>query len=156
MRMWVICRYSSAVLFPPARASGFNSGFTLIELLVVLFLVGLLTSVVLPGMERMARNAQHKTERDAILGRLGELGYEAFLTGRAIALTNSPTGASAVGASYPIKMPEGWRLSVATPVIYGFNGICGGGEVILRAPDQTQEKLVLRPPLCKIEDRAAN
>jgi len=131
-------------------------GFTLIELLVVLFLVGLLTSVVLPGMERMARSAQYKTERDTIIGRLGELGYEAYLTGKAISLTSSPTGVSAVGASYPIAMPEGWRLSVTDPVVYGFNGICGGGEVVLIAPDQAQEKFVLRAPLCKVEDRAAN
>jgi type II secretory pathway pseudopilin PulG len=128
----------------------------LIELLVVLFLVGLLTAVVLPGMERMARSAQHKAERDTIIGRLEELGYEAFLTGKAIALTSSPSGASAVSANYPIKVPEGWRLSVASPVVYGFNGICSGGQVVLLAPDQTQENLVLRPPLCKVEARVAN
>lgn len=150
--MWAIYRYSNVVWRQPVRAKG----FTLIELLVVLFLVGLLTSVVLPGMERMARSSQHKTERDAIIGRLEELGYEAFLTGRAIALTSSPIGVSAVNANYPIKLPEGWRLSVAKPVVYAFNGICGGGEVVLLAPDQTQENLVLKPPLCKVEDRVAN
>jgi len=57
-------------------------GFTLIELLVVLFIVGMLTAVVFPSMERMARTSQLKTERDAILGRLGELGYEAYLSGK--------------------------------------------------------------------------
>ena len=149
--MWAICRHSNAVWCERVRARG----FTLIELLVVLFLVGLLTAVVLPGMERMMRSAQHKTERDAIIGRLEELGYEAFLTGKAIALSSSPTGASAAGANYPIKMPEGWRLSVASPVVYGFNGICGGGEVVLIAPDQTQEKFALRAPLCKVENRVS-
>ncbi len=156
MQMWDICRYSNAGWRQPVHTNSWALGFTLIELLVVLFLVGLLTSVVLPGMERMARSAQYKTERDAIIGRLEELGYEAFLTGKAIALASSPVGLSAVGASYPIRMPEGWRLSVASPVIYGFNGICGGGQVVLFAPDQTQERFVLRPPLCKVETGVMN
>ena len=152
MRMWAICRHSNV-----GRGCRTNaSGFTLIELLVVLFLVGLLTAVVLPGMERMARSAQYRTERDAIIGRLGDLGYEAFLTGKSIALTSSPTGVSIVGSSYPIALPEGWRLNVTSPVVYEFNGICGGGEVVLQAPDRTRESLVLKPPLCKVEDRAAN
>jgi prepilin-type N-terminal cleavage/methylation domain-containing protein len=157
MPMWAIChRHSNSVRCEASPGSAVNSGFTLIEMLVVLVLVGLLTAVVLPNMERMASSARHRTERDAIIGRLGELGYRAFLSGKAITLTSSPTGASAVSASYPIKLPKGWRLQVPSPVVYAFNGICGGGEVVLLAPDHTQEKLVLRPPVCKVEDHAAD
>jgi prepilin-type N-terminal cleavage/methylation domain-containing protein len=122
-------------------------GFTLIELLVVLFLVGLLTAVVLPSMERMARSSQLKTERDAIAGRLGELGYEAYLSGKSIVLSGS---LSAVRATYPIDLPEGWELRVARPVVFSFNGICGGGEVTLMAPDGSLEKFDLVPPSCEL------
>ncbi len=122
-------------------------GFTLIELLVVLFLVGLLTAVVIPSMERMARSSQLKTERDAILGRLGELGYEAFLSGKSITLSSS---SSAVRAGYPIDLPEGWELRVTRPVVFAFNGICGGGEVTLIAPDKVSEKFDLVPPSCEV------
>src|SRR3972149_7371846 len=122
-------------------------GFTLIELLVVLFLVGLLTAVVLPSVERMARSSQLKTERDAIVGRLGELGYEAFLSGKSITLSSSASG---VRAAYPIDMPEGWQLRVKRPVVFLFNGICGGGEITLIAPDNVMEKFDLVPPACKV------
>jgi prepilin-type N-terminal cleavage/methylation domain-containing protein len=122
-------------------------GFTLIELLVVLFLVGLLTAVVFPSMERMARSSQLKTERDAIVGRLGELGYKAFLSGKSITLSSS---ASAVRGSYPIDLPEGWELRVTRPVVFLFNGICGGGEVTLVAPDKVSERLDLVPPSCEV------
>lgn len=122
-------------------------GFTLIEMLVVLLLVGLLTAVVLPSMERMARSSQMKTERDAIVGRLGELGYEAFLSGKSITLSSS---ASAVRAGYPIDIPEGWQLRVKRPIDFLFNGICGGGEVTLIAPDYVSEKFDLAPPSCEV------
>lgn len=122
-------------------------GFTLIELLVVLFLVGLLTAVVFPSMERMARTSQLKTERDAILGRLGELGYEAYLSGKSITLSSSTSG---VRAGYPIDIPEGWQLRVKRPIAFLFNGICGGGEVTLIAPDNVVEKFDLVPPACKV------
>jgi prepilin-type N-terminal cleavage/methylation domain-containing protein len=122
-------------------------GFTLIELLVVLFLIGLLTAVVLPSMERMARSSQLKTERDAIAGRLGELGYEAFLSGKSIVLSGS---SSAVRAAYPIDLPEGWELRVTRPVVFVFNGICGGGEVTLIAPDRSLERFDLVPPSCEV------
>lgn len=122
-------------------------GFTLIELLVVLFLVGLLTAVVFPSMERMARTAQMKTERDTILGRLGELGYEAYLSGKTVTLSSSVSG---VRAGYPIDIPEGWQLRVKQPIVFLFNGICGGGEVTLIAPDNVTERFDLVPPACKV------
>ena len=122
-------------------------GFTLIELLVVLALVGLLTAVALPSMERMARSSQLKTERDAIVGRLGELGYEAFLSGKSITLSNS---LSAVRTGYPIDLPNGWELRVARPIVFLFNGICGGGEVTLVAPDKVPERFDLVPPACEV------
>jgi len=122
-------------------------GFTLIELLVVLFLVGLLTAVVFPSMERMARSSQLKAERDAIVGRLGELGYDAFLHGKSITLSSS---SSAVLASYPVALPEGWELRVIRPIVFLFNGMCGGGGVILIAPDKVSERLDLAPPSCEV------
>ena len=66
-----------------------SRGFTLIEVLVVLLLGALLTATVLPAMQRMLEAAQYKTARDAIVGRLGELGYEAFASGRSLVLASS-------------------------------------------------------------------
>ncbi|HZW26119.1 MAG TPA: type II secretion system protein [Gallionella sp.] len=122
-------------------------GFTLIELLVVIFLVGLLTAVVLPSMERMARGAQFKTDRDEIIGRLGELSYEAFLSGKPIVLASS---SSAVRASYPIELPEGWALRVNKPIVFAFNGICSGGELTLVTPDNSIERYDLVAPACEV------
>ncbi len=111
--MWVICRHTEqgCRLLPRSR------GFTLIEMLVVLLIAGMLTAVVVPAMERMSRSAQLKSEHDAILGELDGLGYEAFLSGKSVTLSGS---VSAVAATYPIRMPEGWALRVAHPVVFCF------------------------------------
>lgn len=127
------------------------TGFTLIELLVVLVLAGLLTAVVLPAMERMANSSRLKTERDTIVGRMGELSYEAFLSGKSIVLRSSD--ALDVSTPSPIKLPEDWKIEVVKPIVFSFNGICGGGEVTLIAPDGLKEKLVLVAPACEIEQK---
>ena len=131
-----------------------SRGFTLIEVLVVLLLGALLTATVLPAMQRMLEAAQYKTARDAIVGRLGELGYEAFASGRSLVLASSSAapagqGASAAPPPYPLELPEGWAIEVERPIRFAFNGICEGGTLTLRAPGRPPEKLLLEPPLCK-------
>lgn len=143
MPMWVICRR----IEQECRVMPRSRGFTLIEMLVVLLIAGLLTAVVVPAMERMSRGSQLKSEHDTIVGELDGLGYGAFLSGKSVTLSGS---VSAVAATYPIKMPEGWQLRVAHPVVFAFNGICGGGEVTLVTPDGVEEKLTLIGPVCRI------
>lgn len=153
------CTRWRSVAAPAWRARG----FTLIEMLVVLLLGALLTATVLPAMQRMLEAAQYKTARDAIVGRLGELAYEAFASGRSLVLTSSGAalappaatpgapgkGADAAPPPYPLEVPEGWAIEVERPIRFAFNGICEGGTVTLRPPGRPPEKLVLAPPLCK-------
>jgi prepilin-type N-terminal cleavage/methylation domain-containing protein len=160
------CDHRRGVAAPAWRARG----FTLIEMLVVLLLGALLTATVLPAMQRMLEAAQYKTTHDAIVGRLGELAYEAFASGRSLVLTSSAAGAqpapappptvlgtpgglgSGAGAApppYPLDLPEGWAIEVERPIRFAFNGICEGGTLTLRAPGRAPEKLILAPPLCK-------
>ena len=135
-----------------------ESGFTLIEMLVVLLLGALLTATVLPAMQRMHDAAQYKTARDALVGRLGELAYEAFASGRSVVLTSSGAaatpglpgkGGEEAQPPYPVEVPEGWVIEVERPIKFAFNGICEGGTLTLRAPGRPPEKLLLEPPLCK-------
>lgn len=143
MQMWVICLSTESLCMRVA-----HRGFTLIELLVVLFIAGLLTAVVIPAMERMSRSTQLKTEHDAMLGEIGELGYAAFLSGKSVALTDSVVPPA---ANYPITVPDGWKVRVAKPITFAFNGICSGGKLTLIAPDGAEEQHKLLAPVCRIE-----
>lgn len=67
----------------PAFVSVPAPGFTLLELLVVLVLVGLVTTLALPNLERLQAAVTSKTERDHILDQLAGLGREAMLRRRA-------------------------------------------------------------------------
>ena len=64
-------------------------GFTLLELLVVLVLVGLVTALAFPNLERLQGAVTSKTERDYILDQFAGLGREAMLRRRAYVVFGS-------------------------------------------------------------------
>jgi len=66
---------------PPARPDRRN-GVTLVELLVVLVLLGVITAVALPNVERFYRSVTRSAERDGILDQFAGLGADAMRQGR--------------------------------------------------------------------------
>ena len=77
-------------------------GFTLLELLVVLVLVGLVTALAVPNLERLRTAVTRTTERDYILDQFAGLGRQAMLKGRAYVVFGTG-GAQGVGLAEPAR-----------------------------------------------------
>ena len=154
-------------------------GFTLLELLVVLVLVGLVTTLALPNLERLQGSVTRKTERDYILDQIAGLGREAMLKRRAYVVFGSPgeqqagapgTGGETASASarrprsgpardgfgtrgherYPIDLPDGWEIQLDEPLVVYANGLCLGAGLSLYHQGAEDVRVVLEPPYCRV------
>ena len=141
---------------PEAAAGGrpgaqLQAGFTLLEVLVVLVLVGLLTALAVPNLQRMSQSVEAATRRDAVLADIGGLGYRAYVIGQSFEL-GPATAAQMLRDGNPVlALPAGWRIAAEPAVRYSFSGYCAGGTLQLQAPDGSLERLVLQPPLCRVQ-----
>jgi len=138
------------------------AGYTLIELLVVLLIFSLLAGIIFPRLTTMYDSVQVAFERDEVFAHLGELGYLAFRQSRDFTLISYPIDkadnedrletSSLIEDEMPslLKLPEGWKVRVETPILFSSNGVCNGGTIKL----QYQQQLFLvklPPPFCEPE-----
>lgn len=111
-------------------------------MLVVLLIVGLLASIGLPRLQRLATSLEMANQRQSLIGQIDNLPYQAYSSAREITLGTDPSSV--------IDMPDDWQLKVARPVRYSAIGVCSGGRVTLIDPEGGQEAFELKAPFCRI------
>lgn len=127
-----------------------HSGYTLLEMIVVLAVIGLAAALVAPAGFRTIATWRLHTERDAILGQLAALPARALDSGEGLTM---PAGELPTGTA-GIELPEGWRLTLASPLEIRPNGACGGAGGTLEAGGRAFD-FELAPPFCRPLIKAA-
>lgn len=150
------CRPDSARGLLRAPAAAGSRGFTLLEVLLVVALMGLLTSLVVPNLQRVVAGLESATRRDGVLSDVNLLGYRAHALGQSFELSATTAGQLLRDGSPVLPLPEGWRLEAESPIHYSASGFCEGGALQLKPPGAAPLRLVLESPLCRVRPRASS
>lgn len=126
-------------------ASRMPRGFTLIEMLVVMAVLGLASSVVLPGMWRMLEAARARGDIADMEAAIASLPARRFFAATPATLDRDSF------AALVAPLPEGWDLAVPSPIRFATNGVCSGGELTLSAPGGLVLRYRLAPLTCAME-----
>jgi prepilin-type N-terminal cleavage/methylation domain-containing protein len=120
-----------------------SAGFTMIELLVTLVLLGLITSMAVPGIDSWLRARQASSVRIALSNEMTLLPLQAKMSGQRLQLSEA---SQLSDDSLPLRFIE--------PVIVLPNGYCLGGQVALMqnstAENLNETRFDILPPLCEV------
>ncbi len=131
-------------------------GFTLLELIVVLALLGVVTTLAVPNLNRLYESVQRGSERDNILDQLSSLGQRARIANANLAVHGAQEAGSEEATiepgyrAYDLALPPGWRLELEEPLRARANGVCLGGSVTLRHVSGATYRATFEPPYCQV------
>lgn len=120
-----------------------HGGFTLLEMIVVLAILGLAAALVGPSMVRSIDTWRRQAAMDLLLDQLRALPGNARKSGKPIVVSD----ATLASASPPLRIDADWVLHAPEPWSVASNGVCQGGQVIIRN-GYGERSIRVAPPFC--------
>ncbi len=158
-----LCANASGLRASPTGRPWQTGGFTLIEMLVVMVLMGLLSALALPAMQRWHDAVQVRAQAAVVLDALRAAAFAAGASRRDIVMDESSfasaVAAPAAAASNPtegrrelaVVLPLGWMLKRVVPATFLSNGLCRPGLVALQTERGETVMVQVHGPLCAVE-----
>lgn len=128
-------------MFQPDRTAKMKklAGFTMVELLVTLVLIGLITSMAVPGIDAWLRARQASSVRMALSNEMTLLPLQAKMSGQRLELSEA---SQLNDTSLPLRFTQ--------PVVVLANGYCLGGQLTLQQ-NEVETRYDVVPPLCEVK-----
>jgi prepilin-type N-terminal cleavage/methylation domain-containing protein len=164
-RQWEILGVSSP---------GAASGFTLLEMMVVMLLLGLMTTLVLPSMQRWHDGVESRSQVAALVETLQAAAFAAPTSRKRLVMDSesfapppsSPKDAaderrsagSATGglprdvapSRISLSLPQGWRAERVVEAAFLPSGLCSPGFAALRTEGGAPVVLEVLGPRCSV------
>lgn len=126
-------------------------GFTLLEMLVVLFLIGLITAVAMPGLQRMNASLERALKRDQLQGVVNSLAHQVRVGGHPLTLTQAPSQ-SGLPPGFAEKLDElNARLVASKPIFISAAGFCPFGGDLKIEINGHHYNARLQAPACRLQ-----
>ncbi len=146
-------------------------GFTLLEMLVVMVLLGFVTSLALPAMQRWHDATQLRSRTAVIVDTLRVAALKAAASRRTLVMdersfkpargaSEAASPAQATGAPtgdhLEVALPPGWTATRVLEARFLGNGLCQPGSALLTTERGEQVEVSVQGPLCAVEQRRAS
>jgi len=137
-------------------------GFTLVEMVVVMVLLGMLTSMALPAMQRWHDAVQAKSQVSTLVQSVRAAVFAAGVQRRVLRLTadsfepeaanvEAPeVGFRTVGETLKLRLPAGWQARRVEPAAFLASGLCEPGAVELDSTAGAVMVLRVSGPMCGV------
>lgn len=143
-----IIRISATFLPGNMRTS---HGFTLLEMVVVLVLVGVITALALPGLERMYASSSQSLVRDELDATLNHLALAARHQRLEVVFAGYPEGAEQLpGESRKRFEALGLTMKAVEPITITAAGFCPQGGLLKVNQGSRTYDIELRSPDCRV------
>jgi len=128
-----------------------SAGFTLLEMIVVLVLIGVLTALVMPGIQKMYSASEASISRNDVRNAINQLPLIAKFSATPIVITAYPNGTSTIPAQLEEVLSSRKLALTAEPSLnISALGFCADASEITISLDGLSYQLKTRVPDCQV------